>query len=160
MLQALKNSSYINVTSDEDFNKIGGVSETLTITVDGENKTFHSAFLTTGGIQTLSQLPEGIYRLVEEYVPTGYINTLGDVKFKIEYGKMTMITQVTEGGKIGFVPASGGAIPTSAKLTITNEPGAALPATGGTGTTIFYLFGLLLTTLAGVGVVMKRRRVA
>ena len=39
-----------------------------------------------------------------------------------------------------------------------NPPGAALPNTGGPGTNLIYLFGFLMTGLAGAGLVMKRRR--
>jgi len=46
---------------------------------------------------------------------------------------------------------------------VENEPGAELPSTGGPGTTLLYLLGILLTGLAGAGLVMsmeKRRRAA
>ena len=39
-----------------------------------------------------------------------------------------------------------------------NTPGAALPDTGGVGTTLFYLLGMMLTGLAGAGLVMRKRR--
>ena len=41
---------------------------------------------------------------------------------------------------------------------IENTPGAVLPNTGGSGTTIFYMIGLLLTSFAGTGILMKRRK--
>ena len=44
------------------------------------------------------------------------------------------------------------------EYTIQNEPGKPLPATGGTGTNLIYLLGIMLTGLAGAGLVMKRRR--
>jgi len=43
-------------------------------------------------------------------------------------------------------------------ISIKNEPGVELPATGGPGTTLFYLLGIMLTGLAGAGLVMKRLR--
>ena len=43
-------------------------------------------------------------------------------------------------------------------IVVGNEPGAALPNTGGPGTTLFYMIGLMLTALAGAGLVMKKRR--
>jgi len=156
MVDKSGNGNYVKVTSDDDYKDIGGVSATLKITVGNEEKTFESAFLTTGNIQTLSQLPDGTYKLTEVYVPAGYINTLGDVIFKIEEGKMTMVTNIEEGSKISFVPASSGAIPTSDLLTITNEPGAALPNTGGPGTRLFTILGNIL--ILGAGVLLWRRR--
>jgi LPXTG-motif cell wall-anchored protein len=41
---------------------------------------------------------------------------------------------------------------------ITNNPGAVLPSTGGPGTNLIYILGIMLTGLAGAGLVMKRRR--
>ena len=43
-------------------------------------------------------------------------------------------------------------------LRVWNNPGVSLPSTGGPGTNLFYLIGIMLTGLAGVGLVMKRRR--
>ena len=43
---------------------------------------------------------------------------------------------------------------------ITNNPGVALPNTGGPGTTALYFFGIMLTGLAAAGLVMSRRRKA
>ena len=45
-------------------------------------------------------------------------------------------------------------------ISIKNEPGTALPATGGPGTHLFYLFGILFTVIASTGLVMKKRRAA
>ena len=42
-------------------------------------------------------------------------------------------------------------------LKISNEPGAALPNTGGPGTMRLYLLGILLTGLAGAALVMRKR---
>ena len=41
---------------------------------------------------------------------------------------------------------------------ISNNPGAELPATGGSGTYLIYLLGITLCSFAGMGFVMKRRR--
>ena len=41
---------------------------------------------------------------------------------------------------------------------IANNPGVELPSTGGPGTNMLYFFGIMLTSLAGAGLVMKRRR--
>ena len=41
---------------------------------------------------------------------------------------------------------------------VENEPGVALPNTGGPGTNMIYLFGVMLTGFAGVSLVMKKRR--
>ena len=56
-----------------------------------------------------------------------------------------------------FAPAAG---EEPAAVTVVNQKGAALPSTGGTGTGtgMLYLFGIILTGLAGAGLVMKKRR--
>ena len=43
---------------------------------------------------------------------------------------------------------------------IINDAGVALPNTGGPGTTMIYLFGIMLTGLAGAGLVMRRKKKA
>jgi len=43
---------------------------------------------------------------------------------------------------------------------ISNNPGFELPSTGGPGTTAFYILGMILTCLAGTGLVMFRKRKA
>ena len=43
---------------------------------------------------------------------------------------------------------------------IINNAGYELPATGGPGTNLIYLFGIMLTGFAGAGLVMKKRRKA
>ena len=47
-----------------------------------------------------------------------------------------------------------------ATFTVGNTPGSELPSTGGPGTNLFYLFGILLTGFAGTGLAMRKRRVA
>ncbi|MDO5138536.1 MAG: SpaA isopeptide-forming pilin-related protein [Oscillospiraceae bacterium] len=49
---------------------------------------------------------------------------------------------------------------TNAVFTVGNTPGAALPNTGGPGTTALYLLGIMLTGLAGAGLVMRRKKKA
>ena len=44
------------------------------------------------------------------------------------------------------------------KLKIQNSAGYELPNTGGAGTNLLYLAGLLLTALAGTGFMIKSRR--
>ena len=43
-------------------------------------------------------------------------------------------------------------------LTFGNIPGAELPSTGGPGTSMIYLFGILLIGIAGAGLVMRRKK--
>ena len=44
-------------------------------------------------------------------------------------------------------------------LNVGNTPGAALPNTGGLGTRLIYILGIMLTALASIGLVMRKRRI-
>lgn len=48
--------------------------------------------------------------------------------------------------------------PTNDTFLIGNEPGAELPSAGGHGTDLIYLLGIILTGIAGAGMITKRRR--
>jgi LPXTG-motif cell wall-anchored protein len=43
------------------------------------------------------------------------------------------------------------------ELMVMNSSGASLPSTGGPGTTLLYLLGIMLTVFAGACLVMRRR---
>ena len=43
---------------------------------------------------------------------------------------------------------------------IINNPGVELPSTGGPGTTLIYLLGIMLACIGGTGLMMKKRRKA
>ena len=43
-------------------------------------------------------------------------------------------------------------------VSVLNNPGVELPATGGSGTGLLYLMGILLTALAGAGLVLMNSR--
>ena len=45
-------------------------------------------------------------------------------------------------------------------LVVSNNAGYELPSTGGPGTHLIYLFGLLFTAIASTGLLMKKRRAA
>ena len=44
------------------------------------------------------------------------------------------------------------------QIRVWNSQGYALPSTGGPGTNLIYLIGLMLTGIAGAGLVMRKRR--
>ena len=124
--------------------------------VDGTNKTFESAFETTDGVTTLSRLSDGTYRLYEVYVPDGYICTFGYIQFSIEDRVMKNVTtDAGDSDKLQFTAADGNNL---ALLGITNEPGAVLPHTGGSGTGMLYLLGTILTGLGFMCLMMRERR--
>lgn len=99
-----------------------------------------------GGIK-IAGLVDGTYTLRKVTAPAGYIITDSGKTFKAENGaiKNTDDTAHTdEAADIAFM--------------VENEPGVALPNTGGPGTNMIYLFGVMLTGFAGVSLVMKKRR--
>ena len=136
---------------------VSGVPELSTITkeVNGETKTFTSSFETTGGEQVFTGLSDGTYRLHEVYVPAGYISTFRYIQFTIDKGELKDVT--TESGTSDKVIPTAATSNSLALLIIKNEPGAALPNTGGSGTSLIYFLGIILTCLAGAGLMMRKR---
>ena len=90
-----------------------------------------------GGIR-IAGLVDDTYTLQEVSAPAGYIITNADLVRM--YKNDELIKEYT----LAFE--------------VENEPGAALPGTGGSGTTILYLFGIMFTGLAFVGLVMRKRK--
>ncbi len=82
-------------------------------------------------------LANGTYTLVEKTVPSGY-NKAEDLEITIAENDYTADNLKQE-------------------ATVTNRSGSLLPATGGIGTTIFYVVGALLVIGAGVVLVTRRR---
>ena len=95
---------------------------------------------------TISQLPDGDYKLVENAAPTGYVITHSEITFTIIKGKV--IGEGSADNQVRFNE-------NNVELTIVNEPGAALPGTGGPGAERFLWLGTILA--AGAGVLLWRR---
>lgn len=138
--------------TESDASEIGSVSglTTITKTVDGESKTFTSAFVSTGTVQTLSGLPNGTYRLYEVVMPAGYISTYRYIQFDVDNHSIKNVTTDTEDTSMVDTTAN------NIDLKITNTSGTALPNSGGPGTTWIYLLGSLL--LLGSGIMLAARR--
>ena len=132
-----------------DIDSVSGLSE-ITKEVDGETKTYTSAFETSGNVQTINGLPDGTYKLYEVVVPAGYISTYRYIQFEIENRVIKNIT--TDTGDTSKLDTTANNI----DLKIQNTPGAALPSTGGPGTRIFTILGSIL--ILGAGVLLWRRR--
>ena len=131
--------------------EIGGIDNFFK-EIDGEEKEFKSAFETTDETHSLTNLPDGTYLLYEVYVPAGYINTLSCIEFAVSNGTVTC-SMADDEDNVDF-----NATGTISLITITNTPGAALPNTGGPGTTALYLLGIMLTAFASAALVMRKRR--
>ena len=100
-----------------------------------------------GGVSIKNlKVSEDIYSIVEVSAPAGYVITNDTpITFKVSGGNITDEHHV-EG--VSYEPAT-------KDFTIPNQPGAALPSTGGPGTHLFTLPGLILIAIAGL---MLRRR--
>ena len=137
--------------------EIGGIEGIGTVTkqVDGTNKTFESAFETTDGVKKLSKLPDGTYRLYEVLIPDGYICTFRYIQFSIENRVMKNVTtDAGDSDKLQYTAAEGNNL---ALLKITNEAGAELPNSGGSGTCLYTILGTVLIAFAGILLVRRQR---
>lgn len=111
-------------------------------------------YVMTAGNITIKGLDDATeYYLYETKAPAGYNRLTDAVKFKItadydETGKncTSVTTKVNEDA-----PQAG------LSITVKNNKGAALPSTGGIGTTIFYVIGGVLMAVAAVLLVTKKR---
>ena len=111
----------------------------------------------TNGELKINGLTEGSYHLHEMIAPAGYIITSADAYFSIDgNGTITLTDQngvaitTTTASKVTFENGT---------MTVKNEPGAALPASGGSGTRLYLLLGGALIAIAGA-LLIRRRRVS
>lgn len=104
------------------------------------------------GTIDFTKLPIGEYELAETSAPPGYAILVNSIKFEINAQGMIVPDESNFGE--GVVEYDGDTF----KFTVGNQPGTALPMTGGPGTNLLYLFGTMLTALAGAGLLMRKRR--
>ncbi|MBR1781573.1 MAG: LPXTG cell wall anchor domain-containing protein, partial [Oscillospiraceae bacterium] len=91
-----------------------------------------------GGVAVFTGLTEPLYRYLEIKAPDGY---------NLPSAGYETVSAISEG-----------TVNTRAQVTITNEPGYELPASGGVGTTALYAIGGLLTAGAGAALLLRRRK--
>ena len=131
--------------------EIGGIGD-FSKEIDGKQVGFKSAFETTGEIHSLTNLPDGTYRLYEVHVPAGYINILPYIEFTVANGAVSC--PMAENDEKIDLDGTG----VISLITITNVPGVALPNTGGIGTTLFTALGGLITAIAGAALTLRKRK--
>lgn len=130
------------------------------------DQTFTILSKSTGadGTVKFEDLPAGIYEIEETGQPAGYVLSKFKGKAYIKVGPDGIGLLKSEAGK---APNSWDALPDadsdaeylaieSTTLTIKNEPGTALPSSGGPGTTWIYLLGTVL--LLGSAILLAARR--
>ena len=107
------------------------------------------------GLIDLGRLADGEYYLVETAAPAGYILLSAPVTITVSasgvtYNQSDSGLSLSNGG-ISFDPET-----ETYTLTVINNTGYELPSTGGHGTALIYLFGILFTGFAGVSLLMRK----
>ena len=134
----------------------------------------------------LGMLNTGAYFLVETQAPPGYNLLAKPVKIEVDptgiltktvgegSGAVTYPLYVTYHYYLGSgdeanlslnhdgisvqMTSEGGGATYSYTLTVPNTSGVSLPSTGGSGTHLIYLLGIMLAGFSGAGLVMRKRR--
>ena len=147
-----------------------GSVDTLTTHNKGE-ATISLGHLNMGGHLgdvSIFGLAEGTYKLVETKAPDGYVIADQPFKIKIEdqigelgsVGTLTVTGQYD--GEIGNIVNTNGIAESILTVwaEITNRPGSALPETGGIGTTLFTVLGVILMAGAVAFFISRKRNSA
>lgn len=100
-----------------------------------------------GGVINFTGLAEGTYQLVETEAPEGYNKVANPIEVKIE------ASYKEDGTLLSWTVNSDG----NHAVEVVNHAGATLPGTGGIGTAIFTVAGIVLI-VAGVAWAMRRRQ--
>lgn len=155
---------YANSVNGE---KLTGAEFTLEkVLKDGSKETITVAKSEAGTRFTFKGLDDGNYILTETKTPDKY-NTIAPIQFtvnakhNIEWNsgaRTDILTSLTGGttvtGEITFTANEG---KSELATKVVNKSGSTLPETGGIGTTIFYVVGVVLMLGAGVLLITKRR---
>ena len=97
------------------------------------------------GVFNIWGLDAGTYTLRETTVPNGY-NALDDMNLSI-----TASHEESPAGGSARLNLTGNGM----NNTVVNEPGSSLPSTGGRGTALYYIIGLIL--VLGAGAILTNR---
>ena len=145
---ALENATFTIYTSE-----IG-----TTIAEDTSGNSLSGMTSGENGIFFTGKLKPGTYYLEETHVPGGYIAPQG--RYILVVDREAENTSIKGDWITGDPEHSAGSVSANETngyiITIRNVTGYELPSTGGPGTTLIHLLGLLLTGLAGIGLLLKR----
>ena len=101
----------------------------------------------------MGRLAVGTYYLHEIKAPNGYFAPAEDLRMTVAPDGSVVLYAQTSNTSSEFT--SEGDVCT---VMVKNSHGFALPSTGGAGTIHYYFFGIMFISLAGVGLMMKRKR--
>lgn len=120
---------------------------------------------TAGTEFTFSGLDDGDYVLTETTTPSGY-NTIDPITFTVTadhdivwttQDRNKVLTSLSGNKVKGEITLTADKKKGSLTSDVVNKSGSTLPSTGGIGTTIFYVVGVILMLGAGVLLVTKKR---
>ena len=115
----------------------------------------------TLGTAVVALVP-GEYKLTEQSAPAGYLVSVADSYFTVDAAGKVTVTSCgsavnAQGRTIQLAEATKDATSGVYTVTLRDEPGKALPNTGGTGTAIITLVGIMLVVAAAAIFVGGRR---
>ena len=151
---------------------------TDTGTFDGEETADSPVTTNADGEGSFTGLTQGYYELSESKAPDGYVMANNNPVYIRVHGGVISWVEWSEaqskwvdkntGSMVSFeaataaveddlsTPDNESAAAKNARFTVENEPGEALPNSGGPGIKMFYLLGLILIT--GMGLLLLRKR--
>jgi fimbrial isopeptide formation D2 family protein/LPXTG-motif cell wall-anchored protein len=132
--QPLAGAGFVVKNTNNKYYKKEG---TVVSWVDNIDQATENFSIADGSVPSFTGLVDGTYTLIEKTVPAGY-NKAADSTFTIAANDYTGENLVQT-------------------ATVVNNSGAELPSTGGIGTTIFYIAGLVLV-LGAAAIVIARRK--
>ena len=107
----------------------------------------------------LTKLSVGRYCLTETKAPEGYVILTKRIYFSILKDGTAVFTDEAGTAVSSFSGTVSLETSDGNVLTVINNPGAALPNTGGCGTNLYYILGSMLIMSAGL-LLLARRRLA
>ena len=120
---------------------------------DADGKAIGTIKTDFDGKATIGKLLPGTYKMIETKEPAGYILMSSPVTIVVTNDKVTF-QQGTKQPSDATKSSDG----LTWTITASNNPGVVLTSTGGPGTNLIYLFGFLITGIAGTGLVMRKKQ--
>ncbi len=152
---------------DEQGNKLTGAEFTLEKKIKGTKDTWKAITKvpeTAGDVFEFKGIDDGEYRLTETRAPANYDKLSDPIYFTVTAGHVdganpyldTFSGNITS-GNVGTMTFTANKDSGILSIKVVNKPGSSLPETGGMGTTILYVAGVILILAAGAFLVMQKK---